>query len=500
MPPYHLFYSCDLERNPLTEFSEDKFWTSEENAELAIVGLYRSNITNNNPEYSPSDWWGYGTSILLDGVTDIAFDRRNFNNNLGKLTSGAILPNNSYVRILYTNSYKKIAGCNRFIENIDKLGESNKINRLKSEARFLRATQYFYLASYYGSVPLVTKVLTLNESNNVEKASKEEIITFVCDEMSAISALLPRTSELSTNEIGRATRQAALAFLGRMKMVQKDFKGAAEALIQIIDLGDNEISPDYKTLFYQANENSTENIFSMQYIDDLAGNGLPQHAFPLKDGGWCIINPTANLFESYEFKDGTPFSYDDPRFNSNNLGDNRDPRLDYTLYYDRAIFRGTTYTCHPESKGLDKIGAGQVTQTGYMMRKFFDENWSGSLTSYGGNIPIIRYADVLLMYLEALVEDGATITQATLDMTINKVRGRASVNMPPITETNNDALRTIVRHERKIELALEGHRLWDLIRWGIAEEKLNEPIYGAPFIVNNQDCDKEKRWTNRPTQ
>ena len=159
-----------------------------------------------------------------------------------------------------------------------------------------------------------------------------------------------------------------------------------------------------------------------RFVDDLAGHGLPQHAYPIKDGGWCLVNASSTLFEAYDFLDGTPFSYDDPRFNKNNFGENRDPRLDYTIYYDGATFRGTIYNCNPETTAADKIGPGQTTQTGFLMRKYFDESWNGDVTKYGNNVPLARYADVLMMYLEAEMEAGTPITQTLLDQTINAVR------------------------------------------------------------------------------
>ena len=133
----------------------------------------------------------------------------------------------------------------------------------------------------------------------------------------------------------------------------------------------------------------------------MAGCGLPQHAYPVKDQGWCIINPLGSLFEAYQFTDGTDFSYANPLYDKNNLGKNRDPRLDYTIYYTGATFKGTTYNSHPDSESVDATQSGQKTQTGFMMRKYFDENYNGDLKTYGVNIPIIRFAEVLLSYLEA---------------------------------------------------------------------------------------------------
>ena len=482
--------SCELDRYPLTNFSEDTFFDKEENTKLALIGLYRGGITY-GVDYGASDWWAYSAKILIDGVSDIGYDRRGFNNNLGKLTSGQIDESNGWVNDLYQKPYRRISACARFIEGIDKLGSDNpEMERMKAEARFIRAVQYFYLASYYYDVPLIKTVLTLEEANTVTKSSRAEVLQYAIDELTEIADILPHHKDLPASERGRATAQAALVYLARTHLIAKNYKEAAAACKKIIDWGDNKLDPDYQKLFYPGAINSSEHIYATQFVDDLAGHGLPQHAYPIKDGGWCLVNASSTLFEAYDFLDGTPFSYDDTRFNKNNFGENRDPRLDYTIYYDGATFRGTIYNCNPETTAADKIGPGQTTQTGFLLRKYFDESWNGDITKYGNNVPLARYADVLMMYLEAEMEAGTPITQTLLDQTINAVRGR--VGMPGITETNPDKLRKIIQKERMIEFAFEGLRLWDLYRWGIAEERLNLDIYGSPFYISNQELMKKK--------
>lgn len=493
--------SCDLERTPLDKFAEGDFWTSEDNAQLALTGLYRGNILFNSPEYNPTDWWSYGGLLFMEFPTDNAYDRRGTNSNFHKMTSGALLANNPYVKNYWENSYAKVTRCNRFLEGIGQLKDPAVVKRFTAEARFIRAAQYFYLSQFFQDVPLVTKVLTKDEANSVEKTSKAKITEFVIKEFTEVADDLPRFKDLKADETGRASKQAALAFLGRTYLGAKMYGEAAAAYKQIIDLGDNAIDPKYSALFLPGGENSSENIFSMQYLQDLAGNALPQHALPVKDGGWCLVNVAAGLFEAYQFTDGTDFSYESPLYDPKNLGKNRDPRLDYTIYYNGATFKGAVYDCHPDSKGADKVAGGQTTQTGLMMRKYFDETYSGDLNSYGGNLPVIRYAEVLLSYLEAKLEAGDAITQGLLDETINKVRGRASVDMPPVTETNPAALRPILRNERRVELGMEGIRYWDLLRWGIADLALNGYIFGAPFpgserVSQTPDgtLDKYGRW------
>ena len=477
-----LFSSCSLDRSPLDQFAENDFWTSEDNTLLALTGIYKANIAYNSVEYNPTDWWSYGGLLFMEFPSDNAYDRRGTNSNFFKMTNGSLLPNNPLLNDYWKNSYAKITLCNRFLEGVDKISAAPEVvARYKAEARFIRATQFFYLSQFFQNVPLVTKVLTKEEANTVEKKSKAEIVSFIVKEFTEAAVALPRFKDITAGETGRASKQAALAFLGRILLADKKYADAARVYEEIISLGDNSIDPDYQSLFYPSNEKSAENIFSMQYLQDMAGSAMPQHAYPVKNGGWCLINVSGGLFEAYQFKDGSSFSYESSLYNPNNLGQNRDPRLDYTMYYNGSIFKGTVYDCHPDRNSVDKIGSGQTTQTGFLMRKYFDETYNGDINSYGGNIPIIRYAEVLLSYLEAKLEAGEPITPDLLNQTINKVRGRASVNMPPVTETNPASLRTILRNERRVELAMEGIRYWDLLRWGIAHEVLNGDIYGSPF-------------------
>ncbi|PXV61008.1 putative outer membrane starch-binding protein [Dysgonomonas alginatilytica] len=500
--PILFLTSCDLERHPLDEYAEDKFWTSEENAILALTGIYRTNILFNSPEYNPTDWWSYGGLIFLEFPSDNAYDRRGVNSNFYKMSAGTLLPNNDYVNNYWSNSYTKIARSNRFLEGVDQIPTSQEVrDRFKAEARFMRAAQYFYLSQFFQDVPIVTKTLTKEEANTVKKNTKAEIISFIITEFSESAKDLPRFKDLKSTETGRVSKQACLAFLGRTLLAEKEYTEATKVYEEIINYGDNSIAPDYKSIFLPAGENSSENIFSMQYLQDLAGNAMPQHAYPSKNGGWSLINVAADLFEAYQFKDGTPFSYESPLYNPNNLGENRDPRLDYTIYYDKATFKGSIYRCHPDIASPDKIASGQTTQTGLMMRKYFDENFSGNLNSYGTNIPVIRYAEILLSYLEAKLEAGDAISADLLNKTINQTRTRSSVNMPPVTELNRDKLRAILRNERRVELAMEGIRYWDLLRWEVADVALNAYIFGAPFPgakrtspTPDGKVDKYERW------
>lgn len=480
--------SDQLDLAPLDSFSSEGFWVSESNALLALGGVYKGNIGTGVRGANGVDWWSYSALVFLEFATDNAYDRRGDNAGWNRLSNGTMNSTNvASVRLAWQWSYQRIARSNYFIENVVKTPAPEAvIRRMSAEARFIRATQYYYLSQSFGAVPLITNTLTLDEANNVDKAPKSQVVQFVIDELTAIEADLPLDRDIPDQDYGRASKQAALAFLGRIQLADQRFSAAAATYKKIIDYGDHDIHPDYAGLFNGKAENTAENIFTNVYIADIAGaasNGILQHTFPAIKGGWHIVNPLGSLVENYDFDDGTPFSFDDPRYDHRDFAANRDPRLHYNVYGDGSTFAGLTMVTHPDStNSIDRLTTNrQATRTGFGIRKFMDEDFSGDVRNSGGDLPIIRYAEVLLSYLEAKLENGDAIDQALLDATINKVRARASVNMPPITETNPELLRPILRKERRNELAFEGIRYWDLKRWGIMAEVLNGRFFGQSF-------------------
>lgn len=498
--------SCQdyLDRDPLNQFAGDAFWLNENNATLALTGVYRGGIQmTKSAEYTPSDWWSYCGLVFLDMTTDNAYDRRGDGSAFNLLTNGKMTTSAQIVGLYWTRSYARIARCNDFLENIESVNMAEAtINRMKSEARFVRACQYFYLSQFWGDVPLVKNTLTDVEANTVERTPKADVIQFAIDEFTEIVEFLPSHGELEDSERGRATKQAALAFLGRLQMGDERWAAAAATYEKIVALNENIIDPDFAGLFNGKNESSDEIIFATQFLADLAPNAVMQHAYPALHGGWHLFNPLGSLVESYEFIDGTPFSYEDPRYNPDDIGENRDPRLGYTINWNMKLFKGVPYVTHPDSMNSDDrlTTSKQATRTGFGPMKFIDESHEGDLTNAGMDIPIIRYAEVLLSLLESKMENGDAINQALLDRTINEVRGRSSVGLADVTETDKDKLREILRRERRNELAFEGIRLWDLFRWQIAEDVLNGDFYGGSYPgavnlrKNGETVDPHSRW------
>lgn len=480
------FSSCEaeLEKSPLDEFDNETFWSSKDNVEMALAAVYRGSIRTNSWGGGADDWWSGNGLLYLELASDNAYHGQGENLGWNRLSNGTLTADGIGILDMYWDrGYKRVARTNNFLENVDKAPlEPEDLNRYIAEARFIRATQYFYFSQYFGSVPLVTQTLTEEEANTVTKATHQELVDFVINELTAAAEDLPQFAEIPASERGRASKQAALAFLGRIQLAEGYFADAAATYKEIIDYGENIIDPEYRTLFIEANENSAENIFSIQFIPDLLANGFMQYNGPRVIGGYSFINPLGDLMEAYQFTDGTEFSYEDPRYNPDDISENRDPRLKYSIYYNGAPIRdGVEYISHPDSRSPDRIMR-LNSKTGYSIRKYMDESITGNYyRANGGDIPVIRYAEVLLSYLEAKLEAGDAIDQGLLDETINQVRQRPSVDMPPITETDPELLRPILRNERRVELALEGLRYWDILRWRVGGEELVGDFYGHPY-------------------
>ena len=342
-----------------------------------------------------------------------------------------------------------------------------------SEVRTIRAYEYFNLAFYFGDVPLVQHIQTLEEANSVSRNPRADVWAFAEKELKESALVLPKTRPDSEN--GRMTAGAALAILGRLQMAEKKWSDAATSYKTIIDNNTYTIDPKFKEMFWEANELGKEIILSSQYQSGVFQQVVLQFVYPEQFNGWHQFSPYNELVKEFECTDGKTIATS-PLYDKNDPYNNRDPRLDGTvLIPERGKFKGVTYTTKPGTS--DAFGKYPVW-SGYGISKFMDEGYSGSLFDYGGNWTIIRYSEVLLSYLESKLESGAAIDQALLDATINKVRGRAAVNMPAITTTDATELRNIVRKERRVEFAFEGLRYYDILRWGIAADVLNGTYHG----------------------
>jgi hypothetical protein len=464
-----------FDKQPLDAASDATFWKTENDAQLALVGCYNTGSGWDRME----SFWTCRGNLFLDLAAGNGSEKELFPDHV---TDGTLTPSYWLIYNYWANSYKKIAVCNNFLDHAAGITmDETKKAVMVAEVRTLRAYEYFNLVLYYGDIPLIEKVLTLDEANSVSRTPKSEVWAFLETELKESTALLPQTRP--DNENGRITAGAALGILGRLQMAEKKWAEAAATYKSIIDFKCYSIDPKYRELFQESHELSKEIILSTQCLKDVYGNTQLIFQTPEQWGGWHQFSLFNELVKEYECTDGKTIDVS-PLYDKNNPYNNRDPRLDATIFIpERTVFRGSIYTTNPTSGNNDKFGKYPVW-SGYSLLKFMEDDPGVNVWSSGTNFILMRYSEVLLGYLESKLESGAAIDQALLDQTVNLVRGRAAVNMPPVTTTSTDELRKIVRRERRVELAFEGLRYYDILRWGIAAEELNHQFTGQKLTNN----------------
>lgn len=454
-------------KQPLDAIAQETFWQTEGDAQLALVGCYYTGAG-----WSGEDFWTARSLLYLDLMAGNGSEKELIPDHV---TDGTLTSTYWVTSAYWQHGYEKVATCNNFLDNIGRVQMDDARKAIMiAEVRTIRAYQYFNLALYFGDVPLVEHVLTVDAANSVSRTPRAEVWAFVEEELKESYASLPILRP--DNENGRITAGAALAILGRLQMAQEKWSDAAATYGTVIDDNAYSIEPDFQELFRQTGEFSKEIILSSQYQEDVYGHVMLQYLYPETWGGWHQFSPYNELLETFECVDGNTIE-ESSLYDPNSPYENRDPRLDYTIMIsDRTEFKGQTYVSRPNTNSPDRFN--RYNWSGYAINKFMDESFDGNLGNYGGNWILIRYAEVLLGYLESNLESGAPIDQTLLDNTINKVRGRASVNMPPVTTTNAGELREIIRRERRVEFAFEGLRYYDILRWGIAAQELNRQYTG----------------------
>jgi hypothetical protein len=459
-----------LDKQPLSSISDATFWRTANDATLALNGVY-----DTGAGFTGYNFWAATSMVNLDLMAGNGSEKELIPD---QFTNGTLNSAYSYVGSYYSQAYRQITRCNNFLDNIDKVTmDATQKAIMVNEVRTIRAYDYFNLGLYFGDVPLIQHLLTVDEANSIARTPKADVWAFCETELKAAAAVLPPS--VADAQQGHMTAASALAILGRLQLAEKKWADAATSYKTIMDFGYYTIDPRYRELFLNAGELSHEMIMSQQYIRDTYNHALLQYLTPETWGGWHQYSPFNELVKAYECTDGLPITQS-PLYDKNNPYANRDPRLDFTVMISgRTTFRGTTYSAVPGTNLPDRLNEYPGVWSGYAIYKFLEDDPTVATTSNdGNNFPLIRYAEVLLGYLEARLESGAGVDQALLDATINKVRGRAVVHMPAVTTTDATALRTILRRERRVEFAFEGLRYFDCLRWGIIGSENNQQFTG----------------------
>ncbi len=463
-----------LDTVPNDRLATDLFWKTENDAKLAVNALY-----------TDLD----GTNVISwDALTDIAHTNQPFDVQ-AYIELGTYDISSAKVYTEWQAAYRGIRAANYFLENVGKIPTTNTtlINQYSGEAKTLRAYQYIKLAGLFGDVPLVTTSVTIAEASALKRAPISQIYDFVDKELTEAAALLPAT--YGSADKGRITKGAALALKARSDLFAGRYQLAADAADQVMKSNTYALLESYQKLFLYASENNKEVILDKEFIKDSYSNNIFYliGSYSQKNSQSTYV-PTKVIADAYETLDGKSITDPTSGFDPYTPYLKRDPRMRFSIFLDGDLLpSGIAFRPNPTSGTADAIGNTYIASTtGYNIKKYINTEDFANPTNSGINIILLRYAEVLLTYAEAKIELNQ-LDQTVYDA-INAVRNkRDDVKLPNIpTGQSQAALRTIVRHEREVELAFEGQRLFDIRRWKIAETVMVGPVYGITYVSNGQ--------------
>lgn len=504
-----LTLGCDeyLERPPEGSYSEGSVWKSEADLTYAMNGLYRQlpHLGSNNsgfPNYS---------EIIYSIFTDNGWDRGSSGSvrfaNLDFTSSSSVISNE-------WSRYNKIRDCNEFITRAAAADMDDDLkNRFIAEARFMRAMNYARLNFLFGAVPLLTE--PTNPDFFPKRATREKVFEFVRKEFSEIALLLPK--QYTGNNVGRITSGAALAFKARHLLNAIDwypnkselYTEAREACKSVYNSGVYSLDPGvdgYRKLFTSESEhaNSNEAILTSNFDPELRTHTynrcmLPKSAFGGTNKNSNYMGVTNNLVEAFQMTNGKDVHDPDSGYDPASPWENRDPRLDITILRAGEVIPkkggdgvSSTYTfdAHPKIKPAGGVTTDDVNKaanpTGYNIWKYIEFDVVSSIDCHV-DLKVMRYAEVLLMYAEAILGETGNINQAMVY--VDEVRDR--VGMPNVetsygvVSAESDALK-IILDERRFELSTEGpQRFFDLRRHRLGETVFaDQNVYGIPLGAN----------------
>ncbi|SDL62837.1 Starch-binding associating with outer membrane [Catalinimonas alkaloidigena] len=450
---------------------------------------------------------GFGRGFeyaLWSSLTDESI--YNNDDNTWLVQQGQLAPENTGIAgTLWGRSYRSIRECNYALAHIGEVEMSAGHKALlTAELKFIRAFRYQDLIRNYGEVVLVGDQVTelgddFSSPELFVRSSIEEGITYAVGQLEEAAAVLPVANDGSW-EVGRATKGAALALRSRLLLYAASplytggtdepakWQKAAQAAQDVMNLGIYTLyQAGYGNLFLDV-RNNEEVIFARYYNLNALHTALEIANGPNGYDGWGGNVPLQNLVDDYEMMDGTPFDWSDPTMSDDPYA-NRDPRFYETILYNGAPYRNRQVETFLPGGRDSKDGPSNwnTSKTGYYLRKFVDPNlpiqnpWGIAGTQ---DWIYFRYAEILLSYAEA--QNEAVGPDASVYEAVNAIRTRPGVEMPALPAgLSKEEMRERIRHERRIELAFEEHRFYDVRRWKIAETTENVPAYGIEITKSD---------------
>lgn len=392
----------------------------------------------------------------------------------------------------WASNYAAIRRVNVLLANIDNSGipEIRKV-QYKAQVRFLRAMFYFELVKRWGYVPLIEdKVFTINDDLQLKRNTNKECVDYILSECEAVKDILPTT--LADGEIGRACKGAVLALKARLLLYNASplynplndvtrWQAAAKAADDVMKLNLYGLEANFGTMF--TTRKNKEFILAYQQSDNSTVEKLNEPP-GFQRAGQGITNPTQNLVDAFPMKNGKLINEAGSGYLPSDPYAGRDNRFALTIFYNGFSWVNVPLELFQGGKHNLKPGRASGTKTGYYLRKFMNTGGSSgdSYTNATHNFPIFRYAEILLNYAEAQNE-ALTVPDASVYSALNTLRTRAGITstLTPGSLTR-EQMRELIRNERRVELAFEEHRFWDIRRWKIAKDVLNGQLKGMNIV------------------
>lgn len=434
-----------LDKVPLDSVNTENFWLTEDDAINAINGAYQPLQWPKlyNLRLWSTDIWAGNSIVGAGGGTD-GVETQDIANFVTSTDNASALD-------IWRGPAPGILRCNLVLQNVPAMAIDETLkNRILGEAHFLRAHNYFILVRLFGDVPLITKPQTPADDLRPARTAKDAVYKLIIEDFTEAVKLLPGKGSYGAADKGRASKGAAAGMLAKVYLTLSEYQKAADLCAQVSTMGYT-LNANYSDNFSPLTENSNESLFEIQY------SGKTSFSFWNNENQASWVS-TFTGPRNANFVGGG-YGWNQPTSEFVNAYETNDNRKDKTVLYQGCPpFDGKNYNSN-------------VSVTGYNLRKFLVPlSISPDYDTNPANFPVLRYADVLLMWAEALNELGQT-TQAQIPL--NLVRQRAG--LPAVSGLNKDAFRAKVLHERRIELAFEGHWWFDMIR-------VNNGQYAISFL------------------
>lgn len=502
--------SCvGLEQYPTTSYTDETFWTIEDNVRTALYLGYN--------QCWHQDYY-FANNLLSDDV----YGSRHSTNETSIVTGMANTSNGRFSDE-WDKCYQELRTIHTALDAQDRMNIDETFKtRMLAELRLMRAFTYLRLVTWFGDVPFFTTNPTLPESRVVKVTPAATIKEFIHSELAEVAEILPKNTDIPESENGRYTRGTAVALNARAYLYDNDFENCAiwcDKLINSTEYGTYALESDYKKLFHdQSCCYGPESIMTIEFatlggIDNIVRSWNNFNAFvpqSIGNKGVTTQSPTQELVDAYRKLDGSVA--DDTDY------EKRDKRFEATIAFNGCTVdipdakglgligsegkgKGKgSYTCYTRAEDEKKQndnerfdsynGTQDRTATGYYTLKNYNADMVDSKGNTYKSLMEIRYADVLLMYAESMNEQSK-MTSDIWDKTIKPLRERAGFDAAYCSYPGSSDLRQIIRDERRVELALEGRRAFDLRRWALLDNPslkstgatyLTTRATGAPFL------------------